>query len=254
MQGKFEVAEQVLASISDSKRRDSALADLAGYADDARKFAVADRAAHSVKDDIARIQVLTNLGLKLANDGQRGHAIAIFAEAVDIAKRLPSDDEGRGTGGAPQYWSHMFNSKDTMLGYISTQQLQAGFDSGADDTLAMIEDKPAHAHVKYVLFNERESLAASAGHATKREKRPSVLSPTERAIGLAESGDYTGAVSGVSNLESHERPYAFSEIARVEAQRGDIAQALQFADSLPAAEKILALLAIAETLLDAKDR
>ena len=124
----------------------------------------------------------------------------------------------------------------------------------------MIEDKPAHAHVKYVLFNERESLAASAGHATKREKRPSVddkstnLSPTERAIELAESGDYTGAVSGVSNLESHERPYAFSEIARVEAQRGDIAQALQFADSLPAAEKILALLAIAETLLDAKDR
>jgi len=154
----------------------------------------------------------------------------------------------------------MFNSKDTMLGYISTQQLQAGFDSGADDTLAMIEDKPAHAHVKYVLFNERESLAASAGHATKQEKRPSVddkstnLSPTERAIELAESGDYTGAVSGVSNLESHERPYAFSEIARVEAQRGDIAQALQFADSLPAAEKILALLAIAETLLDAKDR
>jgi len=254
MQGKFEVAEQVLSSISDSKRRDSALADLAGYAAGDGKFAVADRAAHSVKDDIERIQVLTNLGLKLANDGQRGHAIAIFAEAVDIAKRLRSDDEGRGTGGAPQYWSHMFNSKDTMLGYISTQQLQAGFDSGADDTLAMIEDKPAHAHVKYVLFNERESLAASAGHATKREKRPSVLSPTERAIGLAESGDYTGAVSGVSNLESHERPYAFSEIARVEAQRGDIAQALQFADSLPATEKILALLAIAETLLDAKDR
>jgi len=260
MQGKFEVAEQVLSSISDSKRRDSAFADLAGYAAGEGRFVVADRAAHSVKDDIERIQVLAHLGLKLTNDGQRGRAITTFAEAVDIAKRLRSDDEGRGTGGAPQYWSHLFNSKDTMLGYIATQQLQAGLDSGAGDTLAMIEDKPAHAHVKYVLFNEREALAASASPATKQEKRPSAdekstsLSPTEQAVELAESGDYTGAVSKVANLESYERPYAFSEIARVEVQRGDTAQALKFADSLAADERILALLEIAETLLDAKDR
>jgi hypothetical protein len=260
MQGKFEVAEQVLSSISDSKRRDSAFADLAGYAAGEGKLVVADRAAHSVKDDIERIQVLSHLGLKLANDGQRGRAIATFAEAVDIAKRLRSDDEGRGTGGAPQYWSYMFNSKDTMLGYIATQQLQDGLDSGADDTLAMIEDKPAHAHVKYVLFNEREALAASASPTTKQEKTLSAdekstnLSPTEQAVELAEGGDYIGAIEKVSNLESHERPYAFSEIARVEVQRGDTAQALKLADSLAADERILALLEIAETLLDTKDR
>jgi hypothetical protein len=93
----------------------------------------------------------------------------------------------------------------------------------------MIEDKPAHAQVKYVLFNEREALAASASPTTKLEKRPSAdekstsLSPTEQAIELAQSGDYTGAVSKVSNLESYERPYAYSEIERVEVQRGDTA-------------------------------
>ena len=259
MHDKFEIAEQIISSILDSKIRDSAFADLAGYTAGAGKFVVAERAAHSIEDDIERIQTLAKLGLKLGKDGQRGRAIAAFAEAVDIAKRLRSDDEGRGTGGAPQYWSQMFDSKDTMLGYIGTQQLQAGFDSGADESLAMIEDRPAHAYVKFVLFNEREALAASTGPTNREEKLPSAdetatsFSPAEQAVELAESGDYRGAVSKASNLESYERPYAFSEIARVEVQRGDTAQALEFAGSLAGNEKILVLLKIVEALLDAKE-
>jgi hypothetical protein len=259
MQGKFEVAEQIVSSISDSKRKDSAFADLAGYAAGEGKFVIADRVAHSVKDDIEHIQVLAHLGVKLANDGQRGSAIATFAEAVDIAKRLRSDDEGRGTGGAPEYWSYKFDSKDTMLGYIATQQLQAGLDSGVEDTLSMIEDKPAHAQVRHILAIERDNLPSSVASAAKEEKQPAIeeasssLAPAERAIGLAKSGDYSGAVSTASNLETYERPYTFGEIARVEVQRGDTAQALKFADSLAADEKILALLGIAEALLDARD-
>jgi len=181
-QGKIEIAEQILPSISDTKQRDSALYDLARWAGAARKFTVADRAVHAVHDNIERIQALEDLALDLSKDGQRGRAISIFAEAVDLAKQLPSDDEGRGTGGAPQYWSRMFNSKDTMLGHIATQQLQAGLDSGVQDTLAMIEDRPTHAQVRHILAIERDRLLQALQLADH-------LAPAEQVATLIEIAD-----------------------------------------------------------------
>jgi hypothetical protein len=259
MNGQFEIAEKLMLLISDPKTRDSALSKLAGeYAGD-KKFAEAERSAHSIQDDFERIQAIARLALMLSKGGQQGHAISLFAEAVATAKQLPSYDGERKTGGAPLFWVCTFNSRDTMLGYVATQQAEAGLDSGADATLAIIEDLPTRAEVRHQLAYAREARVSTTEPASKNEahiainERTTDFSPTGRAMALAESGDYARAISVVSELESYEKPYTFGEIARVEVQRADLSQALYLADELPTAEKVSALIKIAETLLDTKD-
>lgn len=258
-QGKFGAAESILQSIGETRERDSAFSAIASHAASEKQFDLAEREARSVAMHIERIQVLTDVAVHLAEDGQRGRAAKSFSEAIDLAKQEPSDDEGRGTGGAPQFWTHKFSSRDTMLGYIATQQMQAGLDSAAEDTLTLIEDLPAYAHVKYLLANLKGVPSSGASRSGSEEaaavnEGSGELSPTDQATRLAASGDYAGAMKVVSSLELYERPHAFSEIARIEVERGDFHQAMQLADGLAPGEKAPTLIAIAEALISLQNR
>jgi hypothetical protein len=258
-QGQFGAVESILQSIEGIRERDSALSAIAGHAASQKHFDLAEREGRSVANPIERIQVLTNVAVRLAEDGQRGRATTVFSEAIDLAKQQPPDDEGRGTGGAPQFWTYKFSSRDTMLGYVATQQMQAGLDSAAEDTLVLIEDVPAHAHVRYLLANLKGAPSSAALRTESQgtggvKEGPSELTPTDQVIMLATGGDYAGAVSIVSGLEQYERPYAFSEVARIEVERGDFHQAMHLAGGLAPEEKAPTLIAIAEALISLQNR
>jgi len=250
--GEFELAEHVLQSISEPKAKDSALTDLAMRAGGSKQFAIAERAARAIGSDVERVQALSNLAVNYSRDGQSGHASQLFSEAVDIAKQLSPVDES----GAPQFWAHKFNTRDTMLGFIAIEQLHARLDSEVDDTYSLMQDLPARAQVRHVLAIDRDNLPSSESEFEPQtreipsEGQPANSSPAETARRFASTGNYGSALSFASELDFYDRVSALEEIAQTQVGRGDAKLALDWADRLAPAERAPTLLAIAEAILD----
>jgi hypothetical protein len=255
-QSEFELAEHVLQSISAVQTRDSALRDLAMRAGWKKHFAIAERAARAIRSDIDRVQALSILAVEFSRDGQRGHASLLFSGAVDIAKRLPSDDDSRKTGGAPQFWAYTFDTMDTMLGFIAIQQLDARLDSDVADTFSMIQDVPARALIRHILAVERDTIASSIPESQSQarevpsEEQLANSSPAQTARKLASTGDYATALSFASGLDDFDRVSAFEQIAEAQVERTDTHLALEWADRLHPMERAPTLIAIAEAIVD----
>ena len=243
--GKFELAEQVLQSISQIQEKDSALRTLAREASSQKQFVIADRAARTIRNDVDRVMALSDLAVHLSGNAQQSRAYEVFAEAVQSADELPADDEREHNVGSHSSWAIFHNTRDTMLGYIAISQNQAGEAYLADRTLSMIRNESVRAEI-------RHSIAVDPIASVNSASRSDDVLSDDAVRKLASTGDYEGALALASGIDHFDRVQTLEEIVQTQVERGDTALALKWAEGLRPDEKAPTLLAIAETIVDLK--